>query len=374
VRWGVLRARPRLELTDVGFDDNILASSTEPVSDATATLSPALNGLLLFGSRAFFEFTERLEFTGYAENSDLSYVNQFGDARVTVPLGRFGFFGDLVLNRVNERPPDLEGVRPRRAENGLGGGIILQPGWRTQIEIGLRSLDIGYSDPADTAGGRSFNDRLGRVERRTSIGIDYRLLGRTRLTLDVDLDEIEFDSPDEDGRSKDAEGTAVLPGVDFGRRGTLSGTARLGWGRIDSVDPTRDDFSGPIGEAQLAYRPVPRGTLRLEFRRMPAFSFYSDATFLLQRTLGLRGVYYLVGPIGLEAGARIGQLTFPQSGTDRVDDLEEYLVGVRLRMSENSIGRKVEYALQLIHRRADSNIDALDRTRTTFGFGAVYGF
>jgi hypothetical protein len=107
---------------------------------------------------------------------------------------------------------------------------------------------------------------------------------------------------------------------------------------------------------------------------MPAFSFYSDATFLLQRTLGIGGVYYLVGPIGLEAGARIGQLTFPQSGTDRVDDLAEYLVGVRLRMSENTIGRKVEYALQWIHRRADSNIDALDRTRTTFGFGAVYGF
>ena len=57
-----------------------------------------------------------------------------------------------------------------------------------------------------------------------------------------------------------------------------------------------------------------------------------------------------------------------------MDDLEEYQVGVRLRMSENTIGRKVEYALQLIHRRADSNIDALDRTRTTFGFGAVYGF
>ena len=51
LRWGALRVRPGVELTNVGYDDNILYNDDNKVSDFTATISPKAEILVLFGDR-----------------------------------------------------------------------------------------------------------------------------------------------------------------------------------------------------------------------------------------------------------------------------------------------------------------------------------
>src|SRR5262245_40414453 len=76
VRWGPLRARPTLNFSNFGYDDNIFyRTGNEPKQgDYTARISPALKGLLLLGDRAFLTFDERLDFTAYFQFTEESYA------------------------------------------------------------------------------------------------------------------------------------------------------------------------------------------------------------------------------------------------------------------------------------------------------------
>ncbi len=373
-RWGALRARPRIELTDVGYDDNILANTTNEVSDTTATLVPALDGLLLFGSRAFLVFTERVELVGYKEHAEQSFANQKGSARLTVPLGRFGVFGDLSVNRIQERPPDLLEIRPERDEDGLGAGILLRLGGRTEIEVGQFATDYAYSDDDAGSAEHSIADRLDRTERRTHLRADYLVVGRARLTLDAEVRTIEFAEFDPQEGRKDSRGLSLLPGIDFGEGGTLAGAARFGWSEIDAEDGAKSGFSGVVGEAKLALRPLRRTTLQLESWRRPSFSVFGDATYLLERGTAVSFLHYLVWPIGVESRIRLDKLTFPGAATDREDRGLGYDIGVRLRLAQNELGRRVEYSLKLSREEIESNIEGVGRDRTTIGLGAIVGF
>ena len=80
--------------------------------------------------------------------------------------------------------------------------------------------------------------------------------------------------------------------------------------------------------------------------------------------------------IGVEAGGRLGRLTFPESAGEaaREDRLERWDVGVRLRAIRNAAGRGVEYRIRVGHYRRTSSIGNFDRSQTTFGIDAVLGF
>jgi hypothetical protein len=375
LRWGPLRVRPRFEVKNLGHDDNIFSSTTNEVDDLTATLAPRLDGLVLFGHRAFLTFDEQLEYTAYRDHSDQNFTNQRFVARATFPLRGKGFFVDGLLNRLKERPIDAEDIRADRDEDGFGVGVILQPGWRTEIEIGRSRKSLSYFDE-DAAPGAptTISDRLDRSEDRHDVELRYRILGRTRLTLHGQVGTIDFDNAAAAG--SDSRDWGVLPGLDFGLGGPLSGSLSIGWQEIDADDPTQPDFEDVVGRAEIAYRPGSRTTLRLEGLREPGFTVSSTSIFFLNSRIGLRALYYVNRIIGIETGGSRGKLEFPgpSGGFEREDRTDSYEVGLRFRLAENSLGRRVEYRLRWQHYRTDSNDDLLDRTRTTVGLGAVLGF
>ena len=47
---------------------------------------------------------------------------------------------------------------------------------------------------------------------------------------------------------------------------------------------------------------------------------------------------------------------------------------MRFRLSENDIGRRVEYAFRYTIARRDSTLDFLDQIRGTIGFGMSFGY
>jgi hypothetical protein len=375
LRWGALRVRPGLQISNVGYDDNIFASNTNKVGDYTATLSPKLDGLVLFGHRAFLTFTEQLGYTIYKDNSDQNYTDQRASARATFPLRRKGFYVEGLFNRLKERPIDQQDIRADRDENGLGVGLILAPGWRTEIEIGHAFKTWSYFDEdADPDALVTIGDSLDRREDRNTLEVRYRVLGRTRLTMNAHVDTIEFDNAIASGR--DSRGWGVIPGVDFGEGGALSGSVRVGWTEINADSPTQKDFDDVVGRAELAYRPRSRIHLRLDALREPGFTVSSDSIFYLDTTVRLRAVYYLTRILGIESGGSRGKLEFPgASGAfQREDDVNTYEVGLRFRLAENSLGRRIEYSLRFQRYRRDSNDDRQDRSRSAIGLNAVVGF
>jgi hypothetical protein len=236
--------------------------------------------------------------------------------------------------------------------------------------------DWSYFDPDFEEGGQTIDERLDRLERHDRLRLRYHLRARTDVTLDAQTTGLDFDNPTVEGRSKDSRGWSLRPGVDFGEGGVLSGTARFGFGRVDSEDPDLTDFSGLVANAELAYRPNPRATLTLAAVREPGLTVTGTSIYYVETRYRLRAVYYWNRVFGVEAGTSQGGLTFPGGGSsaERQDDILEYDGGIRLRLAENSLGRRVEYALRLGRYRRDSTSDELDLSRNTFGLTAVVGF
>ncbi len=377
LKWGPLRVRPGLSVTDLGYDDNILFKTDNEESDFRATVSPQIDGLVLFGSRAFLTFRERFDFTAYRENRNQNFVNQRGVTRLTLPLRKIGFFATGNFERTESRPVDLESERVQRDLGGFGLGMVVQAGWRTEIELEWKLRDLEHSDP-DSSGMRTAM-RLDRVERGSSINVDYKLRGRTRLTLDFERKELDFDFLQNiNGTSfdKDSRSWTVMPGLDLGDQGRLRGLFQIGWAVIEASDPQVPDLSEPVGKLELAYRGNSRLTVKLDAERRPGFALGTDDTYYLEGSWGVRGIYFVHRAVGIEAAAEWGRVTFPgsRSGLDREDRTQLAEIGMRLRMFENGMGRRVEYSLTVGKNRRDSNLPEFDRTKNTVNFGAVVGF
>ena len=388
-RWGFLRARPGIELSNLGYDSNILSTSTgQPVSDITATLSPKLDGLILFGSKAFITLREQFDYTFYAEHSDQNFWNNSFTARATVPFRSFGVFGQGSLDDLRWRPFDQEDIRIKSRRREIGVGVILQPGWGTEIELARYANRWRYEDPQAPSMAGTVDERLDRNEAWTTLDLSYQLRGRTRALLRVENRQIEFLSPFDTGTGalieRDSEEWRTLAGFRLGRGSSLVGHMLVGWGRIDAQDPLLPDLSELIGELDTTWIVGSHTRVRLVAERSPGFAVTDscDATTCVPttyylRTFGLiRTVHYFTNLFGGEFAVRRGRLDFPEVGvgTTRQDDIRHYEVGVRLRLRSAADGRRVEYKLTVGRYRRDSNIAGFDQDKTTFGFSALLGF
>ena len=380
LRWGPVRARPALSLTNLGYDNNIFLSGAgqNVVGDYTATVSPRLDGLVLFGDGPFLTFREQLDYTAYFSYNDQSYYDNRASAKLTIPFRQFGVMTDGTLNRIRERPVDLDDIRPIRHESGIGTAVLFRPGWRTDVQVRLGQMAYAYSDP-DSSVVDSGIARLSRDEGSLQARIRYRALGRTSLVFDGLRKTIDFDEPQIiDGlpvaRKTDERrsmiGAEIVPG------GPLSGSMLVGWDWLDARDPQLADLSTFVGEAHLVYRLNGRTRFEMDGLRLPGFSTFTTESYYLLTEFGLRPIYYFSRLWGFEASVRRGWLTFPVSSgvVERQDDLFRWDVGVRLRVMENSMGRRVEYWFRVGRWNRDSNLDTFDRDQATVGFGATAGF
>ncbi|HXV76855.1 MAG TPA: outer membrane beta-barrel protein [Candidatus Polarisedimenticolaceae bacterium] len=383
LRWGFLRARPGLELSNLGYDNNILLTPEETrVGDYTATLSPKLDGMILFGSRAFLTFVQRFDYTAYINHTDQNFLDNTTLSRLTLPFRsrQIGLFVDAGYVIDHQRPIDLEGARPR-TENASGGiGLIVAPGWRTEIELGRRLRVIEYTDDDFNAlVGPSVGDRLDRRENGTTLDLSYQLRGRTKLLITGLWQEIEFAEPFTVGDlsfTRDTDEWRAMAGLEFGEGGPLVGSFRLGWDRIVPRSPILEVFSQPVGQASLRYRLNSRTRFELETERLPGFAVYGANSYYLLWNARFGTIYYFSRLIGIEAGVSAGRLTFPDSIDllGREDELRSYDLGTRFRLMENSIGRRVEYGFKVRYYDRTSTVPEFDRSATTVGFDAALGF
>jgi hypothetical protein len=375
-RWGPFRVRPGLRLSNVGYDNNIFIDNTDPVGDFRATLSPRIDGLVLFGNTAYLTFDETLAYTAYATNTDQNFLDQFGDARLMFPLGNVGIYADAIFNVVHQRQIDREDLRPRRTEEGLGAGAIFELGWRTEVELSQHRVRYRYTDPDDP----DIGARLDRDEGITALQASYHLRGRTRLLFDVGYADFNFVGGELQGPNdpeKDSVQVDLLVGVRFGEGGPLVGKARIGAARVDFKNPTTVDLREPIGDLEFIYRVDSRTRLKLLGERTIEFAVFGGQTHYVLGTVGVEGLRWVSRFIGAEAGVGLGRLTFPDTElvtSRRIDEQVDYFAGLRLRLSENSLGKRVEYTLRFTGYRRTSTVQAFDFERNTLSFGAVYGY
>jgi hypothetical protein len=379
LRWGPFRVRPGIQIPALGYDSNVFYRSTgNEVGDYFVAIAPTINGVVLFGHRAFLTFDERLEFYAYATEHALNYFNQFGQARVTVPFRRWGVYADLGYNRTRDRPIDAQDIRPIRIDAPFGAGAIVKFGWRTDAEFGFtRGRYTAYDpdekcDPSVTPGCLTIAQLNDRTETGLRVLARYLAFGRTRIVLTAVDHRISFD---EEAVERNGRERRILPGLDFGIGGRVFGNFHVGYARFDLSRAGATDFSGVVGDAAVGYRLGGLGSyLSLQGGRDVRYSVLESADLFTYSNGTLTLVKYFNRFLGMEAGAGHGTLRFLGDSSGRVDVLDQGTLGIRLRLSENDIGRRVEYAFRYVLTRRNSTIDSLDQTRGTIGFGLSYGY
>ena len=378
LQWGPLRVRPGLTIPTFGYDSNVFyrpdTSTLPQVGDYFINISPRVDGLVLFGHRAFLTFTERLEFYVYANEHEVDYFNQLGRARLTLPLGNYGVYVDGGYDRVRDRPAEADDVRPIRREIPLGAGLIFKFGWRTDAEIGYARGRFTAEDPDDpcdpVTGCFTIEQRIDRVEDGLRLSARYLMFGRTRFTLRASERDIVFDEP---AVERDGHERRIVPGLDFGLGGRISGTLRFGWANFDLDKAVAEDFQGTVGDIALTYRLGGYGSsLALRAQRDIRYSVLESTDLYTYSGGDLTFVRYFNRFIGMELGG--GRFTLDFLGDPREDDILKGTAGVRFRLSENDIGRRVEYAFRYTVARRDSTLDFLDQSRGTIGFGLAFGY
>jgi hypothetical protein len=385
--WGPFRVRPGIAISDLGYDSNVFAvtdqqAEADPASkvgDYFIAVSPRIQGLMLFGHSAFLTFDERLEFYAYAQQREIDYFNNFFSSRLTVPFHRFGLYGDIGYDRTRDRPTDAPSIRPLRKAYPLGAGLIVQFGWRSDAEIGYIRTRFTADDPSDPCDPSvPTSCRINRLNDRTEDGARlkarYLAFGRTRVLLEVSERTIAFNYPSTALQRNGAEQRQIA-GLDFGLGGTISGTFRVGHAKFDLVFPTATDFNGPVADIALAYNFGGSGS-RLKFTGARDVRYtVVDSTPLYIFTGGnLTLVKYFNRFIGVEVGAGRARLNFLGSVPLRIDTDTNGSLGVLFRISENELGRRVEYAFRYSRWAINSTIDTLDQNRGTIGFGVSFGY
>lgn len=374
LRWGPLRVRPGFEVRNLGYDDNVFFRYDDDPrgaseGDLTITLGPKVDGVLLLGHRGFVTFRSRLDYTAYRRHSEINYFSTANDARITVPLKGIGLWAEAGYDRLRDRPIDAQDLRPVRREARAGGGVLLRFGWRTEAEIGLDRREFSNEDDDDP----TIASRLDRVEDGARALLRYRAFGRTRVTAEGARREIAFDDPTV-GANRNGDASRWLLGLEFGEGGGLEGSVKAGRARFDLARGPGTEFEGIVGEAALVYRPGRKTSIRLAALRDVVFSVYESSDLYEREDVTIHAVRWLNRAIGLDLRVRRGTLDFFLDPRGREDEITDLGGGVRFRLGETAIGRRVEYSLSYTRHRRDSTLDGFDSTRGVVGLGAIVGY
>jgi hypothetical protein len=373
-RWGALRARPRIQLLDVGWDTNVFNSAVE-TGDYRATFAPGLEGLVLFGDIAFLTFDSEARYTAYSSYDELNYLDLLNSGRLTFPLGRLGFFAGGQYDRVRKTPVDLNDVRPVYVTERIELGTIFEIDARSSIELSHNYWNLTHEDDDFDRREIDIGARLDRVEQENRLTFRNRIKGRTELSVEISDLEIEFDTPNlvgVPGFDRDSHAFRLLPGLSLGHGGPLVGRVEIGYAQLDYDSSLLPGYSGAVGRAELQYRSFRGMTWTLSGRRRVDFSASQGNNYYVLDGARLNTLYFLNPVIGLELELARGRLEFPV--TNRVDDLTELLGGVRFRVMDNALGRRMEYRVKLGRRERESTEPIRDRSRAVLNFDAVFGY
>ena len=230
-RWGPLRARPRLGILEMGWDTNIFnAPAGQETGDYRFTTAPGLEGLVLFGDRAFLRFDSELRYTSYSAYSDLDYFDTENEARLTFPIGRWSVYTGGRYDRVRKTPIDVDDVRPLYVTGSAALGLTVPTGAKGSLELAHAYTDREHEDDDFGVRPEVLGLRLDRVETVNRATYRHELGGRSTLLFELSRADIEFDTPSLDGvpgTRRDSRATRFLPGFALDPLGQRAGQIEI---------------------------------------------------------------------------------------------------------------------------------------------------
>jgi hypothetical protein len=194
------------------------------------------------------------------------------------------------------------------------------------------------------------------------------------VLLELAQREITFDDP-ATAVLRDAKERRQLVGLDFGLGGRVFGTFRLGHADFKLDNQAGTSFNGPVADVSVGYNFGGSGSrLTLIGGRDVRYTVF-DPHPALRLLRGRAEARQILQPVhrrrarsGPSPARLLGRPSGPRGRQHHRNRRRAF------RISENDLGRRVEYAFRYTRWIVNSTRDDLDQNRGTVGFGVSFGY
>lgn len=376
---GPFYATPVVRLS-AGYDSNAL-SAPDPQEDIQAFFGPGIQLGLPMGSRAFLDFYQEVDFVYYREQVDLRQV--FNVTR----LGG-GWGGRRLLFQVHDefreetRRPTTEFDLPvEMRRNRFESSLTVALGWRQELRARFKQdsseiRDQVIENPMVPA-------RLNNVQNVVSLDLSRRVSAKTDAVIETFFEKRDFDDSSRDSESYGArmglDFSPELPGglIPSSDEAGISGELMLGFRKLVAVDESRVDYTGFIGNADVALTFSGRHRLRAIYDRDVMPSILGDNWYFVENQLGAFFRWQLHDRFSIEPGAVVGNNDYPLTRPIENGDgalVEQEVVDERTSLYltfEYNIRRSWFVGLTTEYLDRRSNVVEFDKGRLLVNFNFV---
>jgi hypothetical protein len=365
---GSFTFRPRLEITEMGFDSNVFNDPVSPQEDFTATITPRL-GADFDVSWGRLRSSTYVDFVYFHEFDQERSLNRGVDGRLEFFADRFRpYIGGSAVNthaRVNAEVDARAGRQEWRAD--VGALFAITP--RTMIVVGASRGALTFADD-ELFRGVELAETLNSDMHRYEAGMRFELTPLTTFQIVASSQWDRFDSAEE----RDARTIRVTPSFEFAPSALISGRLSFGYTNFEPEDPAVASFRGFTLLANLTWV-GPTTKLEGTYERDVKYSYELLQPYYVTNGGRLTATQIIAGPFDVQGTVGRQNLAYrnfePITGTPegRTDTIVTWGGGIGFRLGDTA-----RLGLNFDQTERDSDLPGrrYDRQRI---FGTVtYGF
>jgi hypothetical protein len=260
---------PAIEITNVGWDDNVfrVSKGNGPEGDYTATFSPLLRASIPV-SRVQFSGSTRVDFNYFHRLEAIRSVDTDNRADVSVVLGRLRpHVGGSWLNARHRRNFEID-LPVRHQDRSWDAGVDIGVSSKTAVGVTTRHGREEYT------GETVYLDSdlailLGATSTAHGVGVRYALTPLTTVGAEFERDHERFPHLP----ARDADGVRIMSVVEFRPLALVSGEARIGVRSRTFSDRNAPPFRGTVARVDLSYTLLGRTRFTVKAQRDLSYSY-----------------------------------------------------------------------------------------------------
>jgi polysaccharide biosynthesis protein VpsM len=356
LEFGPFRLLLNLDLSGE-YNDNILLAPRDEESDFIWTISPGVT-IELPGRRWAFRLGYRADIIRYTDHSELDTVDH------TVQAGVKATFNRLNLSLLDEFKktenfagfpvPELT-TRVERHENLLHVDGEYRVADRWSVGAHYDFLLVDYVDDPQF-------DELDHQEHTVGAVLFYRLTSKLSALGEYDYQFIRY-RLDDVAADRDSDSHFIKVGLKGDLTAKTSAAIKFGYQWKNYDNPAREDFDGPVVEAEVIWKYREPSQLRIYGGRANVESTFEGNNFFIATYGGVELKHYITSLLLLTARGLAGTNSYPETVTVGTETKERddwfYEVGVSVRYQLRR-WLALELAYQFLRR--DSNFSDFDYT------------
>ena len=380
LRIGPLRILPKLQLQNLGYDNNVYFRSPEegPVGDYTVTLSPEIKTYLLLGRSLLLSFTENPEYLYFAKQDRLrTFTNSYAPSLRLNLFNRLSLSGEYHSQKHLRRAFSEFSTLVTDTTRGSAASFFYETPRGTSIGLSFLVDRFAYEDIVLPDREVLFSRSLNRKETTGNVELYYPIYSESTFFAKVGSTRYVFDHPS--SRWRDSRSVQASVGLRFPLMGRARGKISLGYKRFVPGSEERVGFSGLVADTDLDFR-LGRFGFRFGLGRDNQFSYLEDVFYYVEDRTSSGLSFRLTRRFRLDYDFRYGALKYPEPFPIYVPEAGPLEIARRDVHRTHSIGfaffflRKTGIQLSYNIFERTSNVPRFDRKRNFVGLSLTQDF